>query len=167
LYTHTTGIPGDWYDKDRGAPWREVCLGDPLALLPGIYEFESSILILLFRLSKRHTRSKTSSGSKSGVSTFSQGITERDGTCVVTSSFWALAASHLIPKRMGTDGVKAIVREFVGAQAASHVHGFHPIIGICLNSNLCERVGQYVLGFYHNTVSHHTCSIILLFNRGH
>jgi len=36
---------------------------------------------------------------------------ERDGTCVVTSSAWALVQSHLIPKRMGADGVKC---ELVG-----------------------------------------------------
>jgi len=162
VYTHTTGTSEDWVGRDRGSDWREVCQGDPL--LPGIYEFESSVPILLSRLSKRHTRSKTSSGSESDASTFSQGVTERDRTCVVTGSPCTLVATRLIPKRMAADGVKAVVRQFVGAQVASHVHRFHPIIGICLNINLSERVGQYILGFYHNTVSHHTCSTIILLN---
>ena len=30
----------------------------------------------------------------------------------------SLIASHLIPKRMGTDGAKEVVTRFVGAQAA-------------------------------------------------
>ncbi len=163
VYIHTTGTPQYWYDRDRGTDWRQVHLDDQL--LPGIYEFESSVPIVLSQLSSRQTRSKTSSGSESSASTFCQGITERDGgTCVVTSAPSSLVASHLIPKRMGTEGAKAVVTEFVGAQAAIHVHKFHPMTGVLLLSPLSDRVDQYILGFYHNTVGNHTCSATLLLN---
>ena len=45
IYTHTTGAPSDWYNKDRDADWRKVVPGDPL--LSGIYVFESASPITL------------------------------------------------------------------------------------------------------------------------
>jgi len=152
VYTHTEGTAEDWLGRDKGTDWRQVHPGDPL--LPGVYQFESSVPVVLSRLSSRQSHSKTSSGSKSNSSTFCQLVTERDGdTCVATSAPSSLVASHLIPKRMGTDGAKAVVAQFVGEQAAIHVHKFHPMIGVLLFCSLSERVDQYILGFYHNTVS--------------
>ncbi len=163
VYIHTTCTPQYWYDRDRGTDWRQVLLGGPL--LPGIYEFESSVPIVLSRLSIRKTRSKTSLRSESSASTFNRKIKKRDGgTCVITSAPSSLIASHLIPKRMGTEGAKAVVMEFVGAQTAIDVHRFHPMIGIFLLSSLDKRVDLYKLGFYHNAVSDDICSAILLLN---
>ncbi|CAA7268420.1 unnamed protein product [Cyclocybe aegerita] len=149
VYTHTTGTPQNWYNRDRGTDWRRVSLGDPL--LPGIYEFETSSPIVLSRLSDRQSRSKTSRGSESSATAFRRDIQLRDGVCVVTGALSSFVASHLIPKRMGTDGAKTVVTEFVGAQAALGVHRFHPMIGILLLKTLDDRVDQYTLGFYHNT----------------
>jgi hypothetical protein len=58
--------------------------------------------------------------------------------------------------------VQKPLSEFVGTQAAIHVHKFHPMIGVLLISTLSERVDQYILGFYHNTVSNHTCLASLI-----
>ena len=152
VYTHTAGIPEYWYGRDRGADWRQVDPGDPL--LPGIYEFESNVPIHLSQLSGRQSHSKTSSGSRSDSASFSQRITERDGRkCVASDALFPLVPTHLIPKRMGTEGAKAVVTKFVGAQAAIHVHKFHPMTGLLLVSPLSIRVNQYILGFYHNMVS--------------
>ena len=163
VYTHTTGTSEDWVGRDRGSDWREVRQGDPL--LPGIYEFESSVPIFLSRLSQRQSRSRILSANQSSASTFRRNLRHRDADkCVITGSPLTLVASHLIPKRMGTEGVKNVFRDFVGAHVAQ-VHRFHPMIGILLNANADKLVDLYHLGFYHNTVSTHTCSTILLLNR--
>jgi hypothetical protein len=54
---------------------------------------------------------------------------------------------------MGTEGAKSVVREFVGEEAALQVHRFHPMVGILLYGPLDDLMDQYMLGFYHNTVS--------------
>lgn len=64
----------------------------------------------------------------------------------------SLIASHLIPKRMGTNGAEEVVRRFVGEQAAREVHRFHPAIGVLLVSTLDTLVDDHQLGFYHFTV---------------
>ncbi|KAJ3502954.1 hypothetical protein NLJ89_g8654 [Agrocybe chaxingu] len=150
VYTHSTGTSQDWYHRDKGTNWRQLVLGDPL--LPGIYEFETNSLIVLSRLSDRQSHSKTSMGSESSSATFQRDIETRDGmACVVSGASSSLIASHLIPKRIGTDGAKAIVTDFVGAQATLGVHRFHPMIGIFLLKTLDDRVDRYTLGFYHVT----------------
>ena len=70
---------------------------------------------------------------------------------MVTSVLLLLIVSHLILKCMGTKGAKAIVMEFKGAQAAIHIHNFHPTIGVLLASPLSECVDQYILGFISNS----------------
>lgn len=124
--------------------------GDPL--LSGIYEFETTSPITLSKISERQSHSLTSVGSESSAATFRQQIDQRDSTCVVAHSPYSLIASHLIPKRMGTDGVKEVVERFVRVLAAVGYHIFHPGIGVLLFSGLDALVDQYKLGFYHVTV---------------
>ena len=140
-----------WQYKDRNADWRQVVLGDPL--LPGIYEFVTSYPITLSKISERHSHSVTSIGSESSAATFRRHLDLRDGGCVVTRSAASLIASHLIPKRMDTDGAKEVVTRFEGAEAAHDIHRFHPSIGILLFSALDILVDHYNLGFYHVSVS--------------
>ena len=154
VYTHMTGTPHDWYHRDRGTEWRQVVRGDPL--LPGIYEFEARFPIVLSRLSAHQSRSMTSSGAESSAAIFRRHIEIRDDRCVVTHLAELLVASHLLPKRMGTEGAKRVVEEFVGAQAARQVHRFHAMIGILLIGSLDDLVDKYMLGFYHNAVSNDT-----------
>ncbi|KAF5367357.1 hypothetical protein D9615_010277 [Tricholomella constricta] len=155
MYTHTTGTPFDWYNSDRTFSWRQVVQGDPL--LPGIYEFEPTGPILLSKISERNTHSVTTPGSKSSSATFDTHIRLRDGAkCVVTGLRNSLIASHLIPKRMGSDGAKAAVTRFSGAQAALDIHTFDPRIGILLFSPLDLLVDCYKLGFYNVTGNTYT-----------
>jgi hypothetical protein len=151
VYTHRTGTALYWYDRDRDADWTQVNSGD--ALSPGIYEFVTAGPIQLSRISERQSRSVTSLGSESSSRTFRRHLEVRDGGCVVTRATTSLIASHLIPKRMGTDGAKDVFTRFVGAIAALNVHRFHPEIGVFLFSALDGLVDRYHLGFYHVAVS--------------
>ena len=124
IYTHTTGTPHEWYHRDKGPYWRQVVQDDQL--VPGIYEFEVDFPIGLSRLNERLFHSITSMGDKSSALTFRQQIEIReDGRCAVTRLRQQLVASHLIPKRMGTEGVKSVVADFVGAQEAHYAHKFY------------------------------------------
>ena len=150
VYTHIVGSSYHWLYRDRNSDWRPVVLGDPL--LPGIYEFVTTRSITLSKISERETHSMTSIGSESSAATFRRHLDLRDDGCVVTRTYASLIPSHLIPKRMGTDGAKEVVTRFVGAQAARDIHIFHPSIGILLFSALDDLVDHYNLGFYHVTV---------------
>jgi hypothetical protein len=153
IYWHATGTLSYWYHRDRDASWQQVIAGDPL--LSGIYEFESTSSITLSKISRRQSHSMTSLNSESSATTFCRLLDERDGGCVVTASGSpsTLIASHLIPKRMGTDGAKEVVTRFVGAQHANNIHRFHPSIGVLLLNTLGAQVDCYKLGFYYVTVS--------------
>ncbi|KIM41748.1 hypothetical protein M413DRAFT_27333 [Hebeloma cylindrosporum] len=149
VYTHTTGTSSDWYSLARTSDWRQVVQGDPL--LPGIYEFESSTgPILLSKISERETHSMTSLGSKSNSAIFDQHIRLReDGRCAVLKTDLNATASHLIPKRMGTDGARDAVARFAGDQESLGIGAFDPKLGILLQSNLENLVDYYNLAFYH------------------
>jgi hypothetical protein len=112
---------------------------------------------------ERRGHSLTASGSESSSETFSRHIRRRDGgKCVITGLRNSLIASHLIPKRMGSDGAKDTVTRFSGAQAALDIHRFDTRMGILLFSSLDTLVDHYQLGFYHVTVSYHIEFVILL-----
>ena len=152
VYTHTVGTVCYWQYRDRNVDWRQVVPGDPL--LPGIYEFVSPHPITLSKISERQSHSVTSIGSESSAAAFRQHLDLRDGGgCVVTRSAASVIPSHLIPKRMGTDGAKEVVTRFEGAQAAHDIHRFHPSIGVLLLSTLDTLVDDYNLGFFHVSVS--------------
>lgn len=155
LYTHTTETSSEshWYTLDRTSEWRQVVLGDPLQ--PGIYEFEPAGPVCLSQISERNNHSKTTAGSKPSSVKFHSGIVARDGTCVVTQTEpFIYNASHLIPKRMGTDGAQAVVERFSGTQDAPGIHKFDPRIGTLLISTLDKLVDSFWVGFYHTTVSY-------------
>lgn len=64
----------------------------------------------------------------------------------------SLVATHLIPKRMGSDGAKAVVERFSGLQSAGGIHRYDARIGILLSYALDLRADNYELGFYHIAV---------------
>jgi len=103
-------------------------------------------------------------GDKSNALTFRQQIEIReDGRCAVTRLRQQLVASHLIPKRMGTEGVKSVVADFVGEQETHYAHKFHEMIGILLIGTLDVEVDRYMLDFFHVAVSNeYIYSTILL-----
>ena len=150
IYTHTKGTSDYWYDKDRNPDWRQVDLGDPL--VAGIYEFVTAATITISKISERQIHSLTSAGSESSAATFQQDLNLRDGVCVVSQNTSSLIASHLVPKRIGTEGAKEVVTRFVGAGAARGIHRFHSSLGILLTSTLDYLVDRYKVGFYHVTV---------------
>ena len=74
----------------------------------------------------------TSIGSISSAATFSQDVGLRDRTCVVTQQPVTLIATHLVPKRVGSEGAKEVFTRFVGARGARHIDIFQPGFGILL-----------------------------------
>lgn len=151
LYTHTTETSSHWYTLDRTSGWRRVVLGDPLQ--PGIYEFEPVSPIHLSRIGERRNLSKTARGDEPSSAQFCEDLIARDGKCVVCHTN-PVIASHLIPRRLGTDGAKAAVERFCGTRDAVGVHRFDPRIGILLFVGLAKYVECYQVGFYHAMVSY-------------
>jgi hypothetical protein len=87
--------------------------------------------------------------------TFRECITLRDGDkCVVTNAQYFKQASHLIPKRLGSDGAVDIITRFSGTQAALGIDKFDPRIGILLSLQMDRLVDSYTAGFYHVAVSY-------------
>ena len=157
VYTHTTGTPTIWQNSDRDSSWQEVVQGD--LLHPGIYEFESTSPITLSKICDRQTRSVTSRGSVSvsNSTTFRRRLSQRDGGgCAVTTNQASVIASHLIPRRIGSDSAKDIVERFAGAIEAADIHQYHPKIGLLLFSGIDHLVDIFQAGFYQNAVSHQT-----------
>ena len=121
LFTHTTGTPSDWYHLNKTPNWKRVVPGEPLR--PGIYEFESTGPILLSKITERGDPSLTisKSGSESSDSessdpsaiAFSNHIELRErSACAVSKMRLSFCASHLVPTRLGSDGVKEVIARF-------------------------------------------------------
>jgi hypothetical protein len=147
VFTHTTGTPEDWYTSDRTPSWREVVPGD--LLLPGIYQFETTHPIGLSKISERQSHSVTASESVSNSSTFRTQLNERDGGCVLTRQLFPLAASHLIPMRIGSDGARETVERFAGVAEATGINQFDPRVGIMLFKGVDHWIDVYDAAFYH------------------
>jgi hypothetical protein len=152
IFTHTTGTTDDWYSSDRTTSWREVVHGD--VLLPGIYEFEPAHRIVLSKICERQNRSVTTTGTASNATTFREQLERRDSRCVVCGSDMPIKTSHLIPRRLGPDGVTDVVERFTGVTGVTDVDIFDPRIGIILLESVDHWVDHFQAGFYHITVSH-------------
>ena len=140
----------DWYDFDQDLSWQEVVHENPLR--PNIYEFVTTHPITLSKISVRHSRSVTTRGpqSQSSSTAFKRSLLQRDGFCVVTRSAPSIA-SHLIPRRVGSDGATEIMERFVGG--TEEIDPYDPRIGVMLVITVDHWVDLYQLGFYHTTVS--------------
>lgn len=151
FFKNYLGVSQDWYNLDRDLSWQEVVHGKPL--LPNIYEFVTTHPITLSKISIRHSRSVTTRGSQSqsGSTAFKTSLLQRDGFCVVTRSAPSIA-SHLIPRRVGSDGATEIMGRFVGGNET--IDRYDPRIGIMLVSTVDHWVDLYQLGFYYVTVSY-------------
>lgn len=60
--------------------------------------------------------------------------------CVVKLIVTSLVASHLIPKRIGTEGAQDIAKRFSGEQTVIGIHRYDPRIGILLSTPLNSLV---------------------------
>lgn len=163
IYTHPGDTPDLWWDVDRDTSWTEISRGG--LLYPRIYEFEPTPPhpIILSKICLRQTQSVTTEGSgpQSNPSTFRQHLNQRDGDmCAVTGDILSLRASHLIPKRLGTEGAEDIVNRFVGAAEVRgihpRIHKYHASIGILLFSGLDSLVDVFQAGFYHDANNTYT-----------
>ena len=166
VYTHTTGTSLEWYSREREPSWRQVVLGDPL--LPGIYEFHANFPIVISQLSARQSHSVITKDSEPNATRFRERLITRDGgVCVVTSN---LIASRLLPKRMGKEGVKAVMTTFAPLEPATD-DIYDPTLGLLLISGVDKRVDKYEVGFYRSTASkfiYQSChSIQPLYRVGH
>jgi hypothetical protein len=96
-----------------GTDWRLVAPGDQLR--PGICEFDADFSVVLSQLLLRSSHSMPSMGVESSVMAFYRHLEIREGgRCGVTCAGGrSLKASHPIPKRMGTEGVKRVVAAFL------------------------------------------------------
>jgi hypothetical protein len=65
-----------------------------------------------------------------------------------------IKTSHLIPRRLGPDGVTDVVERFTGVTGVTDVDIFDPRIGIILLESVDHWVDHFQAGFYHITVSH-------------
>jgi hypothetical protein len=153
IFTHASRAPDDWYNTDRDSSWQEVVRGDPL--LPNIYEFVTSHPITLSKISARHNRSVTTGGpqAQGNSNAFKKALSDRDGSCVITGSRPSVG-SHLIPRRVGQNGVTEIMERFAGATEAVGAHVYDPRIGINLFGTVDDWVDVYKVGFYHMAVSY-------------
>jgi hypothetical protein len=162
VFTHTKGSIAEWLVVDRDSSWREVALGDTLH--PGIYEFvldTGPIELSKICLHTRHSQTSLGTETQHNATYFCAQIQQRDGNkCVVSQMTGrrSLTATHLIPKRLGTDGARAIVTRFCGEQAVHDINRFDPRIGILLIKTVDGMVDMFELGFYSASdtmVSHH------------
>jgi hypothetical protein len=104
----------------------------------------------------------TTSGpdSQSNSSYFCCLLTNHDTSCVVTRGH-PFIASHLIPRCLGSDGVRGVMEHFVGPAGANGIGVYDAQIGVALCSNLDHWVDTFQAGFYHVTVSYLMCLFIV------
>jgi hypothetical protein len=163
LYTFTTESLEWWLDREmEPALWRPVVQGEQLRAT--IYEFrpDNNISITLTKRSLRHKRSVTTNTSAPQATAFSGALLRRDQSCIITqyTSQRVLAASHLIPRRLGVLGVQSIIQRFTGPSTI--VDRFNPALGVSLFLPLDAYVDGYEVGFWNNgPVSLFICRTVL------
>lgn len=153
LYTHTTGTPSDWYHLNRTDGWKQVAQGEPLR--PGIYEFESTGPILLSKITEWGNHSLSTSSESSAIACARHIELRERAVCAVSKMPLGCFASYLVPKRLGSDGVKDAIARFSGEKIAHGIHAFDPRLGILLIGSLDDLVHHYQLGFYYVTVRYY------------
>jgi hypothetical protein len=151
LYTFTTESLEWWLDREMElALWRPVVQGEQLRAT--IYEFrpDNNSPITLTKRSLRHNRSVTTNTSAPQATAFSGALLRRDHSCIITqyTSQRVLAASHLIPRRLGVLGVQSIIQRFTGPSTI--VDRFNPSLGVSLFLPLDAYVDSYEVGFWNN-----------------
>ena len=149
LYTFTTESLEWWLDREMEPTlWRPVVQGEQLRAT--IYEFRpnNNIPITLTRKSLRHMRSVTTNTSAPQATAFSGALLRRDRSCIVTqyATRRVLAASHLLPRRLGDLGVQSVIQRFTGPSTI--VDKYDPALGVSLFLSLDAYVDTYEMGFW-------------------
>ncbi|KIM83774.1 hypothetical protein PILCRDRAFT_87786 [Piloderma croceum F 1598] len=151
LYTFTTESLEWWLDREMEPTlWRPVVQGEQLRAT--IYEFRpnNNIPITLTRKSLRHMRSVTTNTSAPQATAFSGALLRRDQSCIITqyTGRRVLAASHLLPRRLGDLGVQSVIQRFTGPSTI--VDRYDPALGVSLFLSLDAYVDTYEMGFWTN-----------------
>jgi hypothetical protein len=151
LYTFTTESLEWWLDREMiPALWRPVVQGEQLRAT--IYEFrpDKNTPITLTRRSLRPMRSVTTNSSAPQATAFSGALLRRDQSCIITQCAIqkVLAASHLIPRRLGDLGVQSVIQRFTGPSTI--VDRYDPALGVSLFLPLDAYVDSYDVGFWNN-----------------
>jgi hypothetical protein len=151
LYTFTTESLEWWLDREmEPALWRPVVQGEQLSAT--IYEFrpDNDTPVTLTRRSLRHMRSVTTNTSAPQATAFRGALLRRDQSCIITqfARERLLAASHLIPRRLGDLGIRSVIQRFTGPSTI--VDRYDPALGVSLILNLGAYVDGYEVGFWNN-----------------
>ena len=162
LYTFTTESLDWWLDREmEPSLWRRVVQGERLRAT--IYEFcpDNDSLITLTRMSLRHARSVTTKTTIPQAAVFRGALLRRDQQCVITRQDVRrlLVASHLIPRRLGNNGIQSVIQRFTGSPML--LDRYDPTIGIFLCTALDPLADAYELGIWNN--GHVSLSFILYF----
>ena len=147
LYTFTTESPEWWLEREmEPSTWRIVAQGEQLRAT--IYEFrpDNDALVMLTQKSERHMRSVTTNTSSDRAASFRDALLRRDRLCIISQQDRSMIASHLIPRRLGDNGVQAIIQRFAGSSTS--LNRFDPTIGVFLFTGLDMCVDAYNLGFW-------------------
>ena len=150
LYTFTTQTLDYWLGRQMDhSQWRVVSPGENLTAT--IYEFRraNDALITLTQIShpQQTERSHTTNTSQPRVTQFQTACLQRDRACIVLSRNPGGIASHLIPRRLGDAGVRAVFQRFTPEPVAV-VDRYDPRLGVMLSRNLDSLVDTYDLGFW-------------------
>jgi len=150
LYTFQTKTVDYWLGVEKDASWRTVQAGEVLEAT--VYEYQrlnNDQPMVPTRVSLREMKSITTNDSQNEAANFRTALLQRHGsTCVVSGirRLVQLKASHLIPRRMGDNGVQSAFQLFTGLNTS--VTRYHPSIGFLLCSSLDNLVSVYEVGFW-------------------
>ena len=148
LYTFQTQNLHYWLGRQKDNTWRQVLAGEELR--PTIYEYRhlNDQAIEPTRMCYRPVRSVTTNTTQDQASVFRTALLERHSTCIISGEFEPrfLVASHLIPRRLGDNGVRSIFQHFTGLPTP--MTRFHRSIGITLDLRMNILVDLFQLGFW-------------------
>lgn len=149
LYTFQTKTVDYWLGVEKDDSWRTVQAGEVLEATVYEYRRLDNQPMVPTRVSLRTTKSVTTNTTQNQAANFRTTLLNRhSSTCVVSgiSRLRQLKASHLIPRRMGDNGVQSAFQLFTGLNTP--VTRYHPSIGIPLFSPLDDLVDVYEVGFW-------------------
>jgi hypothetical protein len=130
------------WDK-AGRMWKNVDPTDPLTASDYLYDVQD--VISLTKISHRENKSKTSA--TGNASTMANRVKGRDQQlCWVTRGGYAIANSHVCPKRMGDHLLRTIYRTFESTPLPPSLSISHEMCGITLILHLDYFFDKYQFG---------------------
>ena len=149
LYTFQTKTVDYWLNLEQDHTWRTVQAGEELRATIYEYRRSNNQPMAPTRVCPRQVNSETTNTSRDQAKAFRTALLKRHSSaCVVSgiSRIRQLKASHLIPRRLGDNGVQSTFQLFTGLNTP--VTRYHPSIGIPINSLLDDLVDVFEVGFW-------------------